>query len=182
MNLYFRIIYRKIRYLWRFIICLFRRSLNKVYVDPTSWVSMRATIRGNSNAIVRIGHNCEIHPYSMILSCGGNIEIGDRVSLNPFSIIYGHGGIKIGSDVRIAASVTIIPGNHVIGTDIMPLSKSGVIGRGIVIENNVWIGSGVRILDGVTIGKNAVIGAGSVVTKDVLANSVVAGVPAIKIK
>jgi acetyltransferase-like isoleucine patch superfamily enzyme len=49
----------------------------------------------------------------------------------------------------------------------------------VVIEDNVWIGAGVTILKGVTIGKNAVIAAGSVVTKNVAPNTIVAGVPAV---
>ena len=58
------------------------------------------------------------------------------------------------------------------------LTKSGTI----IVEDEVWIGANVTILSGVTIGKCAVIGAGSVVTKDVEAYSIYAGVPAVKIR
>ena len=114
----------------------------------------------------------------MILSYGGDITIGDNVSVNPFTVIYGIGDVKIGSGVRIATSVTIIPGNHIQGTDEIPLTKSGITKIGIRIEDNVWIGAGAIILDGVTVGRNAIIGAGSVVTRDVAPNAKVAGVPA----
>lgn len=114
----------------------------------------------------------------MILGYGGNIRIGDRVSVNSFTVINGIGDVWIGSGVRMATSVTIIPGNHIQGTDVIPLTESGITKIGIRIEDNVWIGAGVIILDGVTVGRNAIIGAGSVVTRDVPANAKVVGVPA----
>lgn len=54
--------------------------------------------------------------------------------------------------------------------------KSG--SKGIVIEDDCWLGTGVKILDGVTIGKGSVIGAGAVVTKNIPSYSVAVGVPA----
>ena len=105
------------------------------------------------------------------------MRIGDHCSVNPFTIVYGHGGVRIGDDVRIAAHTVIIPAIHnvVAGEH---LHRSGTSARGIEIDDHVWVGCGVRILDGVRIGRNAVIGAGSVVTKSVPAHATVAGVPA----
>jgi acetyltransferase-like isoleucine patch superfamily enzyme len=114
----------------------------------------------------------------MLLTHGGDIEIGDNCSVNPFTIIYGAGGTHIGHGVRIAAHCVIIPENHRPGTDELPLWQSGTTKRGIRIEDNVWIGSGVRILDGVSIGRNAVIGAGSVVTRSIPQNATAVGIPA----
>jgi acetyltransferase-like isoleucine patch superfamily enzyme len=174
-------IYRQSRKIVRSLAYRSRWRGKRFRISPTSWISMRATIRAERKSMIEIGNDCEIHPFSMILSYGGNIKIGDRVSLNPFSIIYGHGGIEIGSDVRIAASVTIIPANHIPPSDGVRLADSGLTMRGIKIGDNVWIGTGARILDGVTIGTNAVIGAGSVVTHDVAPNSTVVCAPAKKV-
>jgi len=91
-----------------------------VRVSSTSWVAVRATVRAQRGATIEIGRGCEIHPYAMILSYGGSIRIGDLVSVNPFTIIYGIGDVTIGSGVRIATSVTVIPANHVAHRDGTP--------------------------------------------------------------
>ena len=181
MNLFKQLarpIYRFLRKMCRACIYTIRWGGRGVRTGTTSWISVRATIQGHRGAAITIGRDCEIYPYSMILSHGGNIRIGDRVSLHPFSVINGIGDVWIGSGVRMATSVTIIPGNHIQGTDEIPLTKSGITKIGIRIEDNVWIGAGAIILDGVTVGRNAIIGAGSVVTRDVAPNAKVAGVPA----
>ena len=139
---------------------------------------MRASLRGHRGAAIIIGRDCEIHPYVMILSYGGSIHIGDRVSVNPFTIIYGIGNVHIGNGVRFATSVTVIPANHNAHNDGTLITESGITKLGIRIEENVWIGAGARILDGVTIGRDSVVGAGSVVTRNVAPGSRVVGVPA----
>jgi acetyltransferase-like isoleucine patch superfamily enzyme len=116
------------------------------------------------------------------LTHGGHIHIGDNCSVNPFTIIYGSGGAYIGDNVRIAAHVVIVPENHNPGTDDIPVHLSGKTSKGIRIDDNVWIGAGVKILDGVCIGRNAVIGAGSVVTHAIPANATAVGVPARVVK
>lgn len=143
---------------------------------------MRSRVRVICGGTITIGRNCEIHPLSMLLTHGGDISIGDNCSVNPYTIIYGVGGATIGNGVRIAAHTTIIPENHVPGSDDVPLYLAGTTKQGIHIEDNVWIGTGVRILDGVRIGRNAVIGAGSVVTRSIPADTTAVGVPARVIK
>jgi acetyltransferase-like isoleucine patch superfamily enzyme len=114
----------------------------------------------------------------MILTYGGDIDIGDNCSLNPFAIVYGHGGVRIGNGVRIAAHSVIVPAMHVNSAEGKALFESGITARGIEIGDNVWLGAGVTVLDGLRIGRNSIIGAGSVVTKSVPDNTTVAGVPA----
>lgn len=149
-----------------------------ISIDPSSWVSPRSEIRNNEGGRIEIGANCEIHPYSMILTYGGNIHIGDNCSLNPFAIVYGFGGVRLGNGVRIAAHTVIISSNHVVSAEGKPFHATGVAGRGIQIGDNVWLGAGVVVLDGVRIGDNCIVGAGSVVTKSVPDGTTVAGVPA----
>ncbi|OWY07404.1 hypothetical protein B6V74_18410 [Thioclava sp. F42-5] len=118
----------------------------------------------------------------MLASNGGSIEMGDDCSVNPYSVLYGKGGLKIGNGVRIAAQTVIVPTNH--GTDdlTMPIFKQKSRSIGIVIEDDVWIGANCTILDGVRIAQGCVIGAGSVVSKSTKPFGIYAGVPARLIK
>lgn len=114
----------------------------------------------------------------VLASQGGWLDIGDNISIQDYSIIYGLGGVTIGSDTRIAAQTLIISHQHQFGDCNKKIRERPSIGKGISIGNDCWIGAGARILDGVTIGDGAIVGAGSVVTKDVLRNTIAVGVPA----
>ena len=110
---------------------------------------------------------------------GENIRVGRNVFINQNCTMYDLGGIDIADDVMIGPNVSIITSGH-------PLEPSQrrdcVIAKPIVIERNVWIAAGVTIIGGVTIGENSVVAAGSVVTKSVEQNTVVAGNPAVIVK
>lgn len=129
-----------------------------------------------------IGDNCAIQSYSLLWTCGGNIKIGDFCSINPFSAIYGHGDLVIGNYVRIGPNVSIIPSNHSFDNPDIPILYQGGIMKGVQIEDDVWIGAGVIILDGVKIAKGCVLAAGCIVNKSTEPFGVYAGVPAVKIK
>ncbi len=127
---------------------------------------------------ITIGKNAELQRHSIIQTYGGSIAIGDGFSLNPYSILYGHGGLKIGNNVRIAARVTIVPFNHNVDRIDLPIKRQGETRLGVSIGNDVWIGTGAIVLDGVDIADGCVIGAGAVVTKSTQANGIYGGVPA----
>ena len=74
--------------------------------------------------------------------------------------------------------VQIISVNHVFDDPERPFIEQGITAEGVVVEDDVWIGSGAIITDGVCIGRGAVVAAGAVVTKDVPPYTVVGGVPA----
>ena len=100
------------------------------------------------------------------------ITFGKHVFINHSFTAMSIGGIEFGDNVQIGPHVTIVTDNHDL-TDRYVLRC-----RSVVIGNNVWIGAGASIMPGVHVGDNAVIGGGAVVTKDVPANTVVAGNPA----
>ena len=109
---------------------------------------------------------------------GKNIHIGKDVFINACCCFQDQGGIQIGDGTLIGHQVVLATLNH----DFDPKKRKDIIPAPIQIGENVWIGSNSVIVGGVTIGDNAIIAAGSVVTKDVDANTVVGGVPAKFIK
>jgi acetyltransferase-like isoleucine patch superfamily enzyme len=162
---------------WRWISYSVRFYGLNIQIHPTTWVAPDAIIRCTGGGKIVIGRHCEIHNFSMIDSCGGAVDIGSFCSLNPFAIIYGHGGTKIGNYVRIAAHSIVIPANHDYRSE-KHLNESLVTGVGIEIDNDVWLGSGARILDGVKIGSRSVVAAGAVVTRSIPSGCLAMGVPA----
>lgn len=89
--------------------------------------------------------------------------------------------ITIGAHCMIASGCKFIDENHSFGSRAVPLNQQPSLPAPIVIEDDVWLGSNVLVLQGVTIGKGAVIGAGAVVTKSVPTYEIWAGIPAKKI-
>ena len=110
--------------------------------------------------------------------CGRNIEVGEGVFINACCHFQDHGGVTLGNGCQIGHNVVFATLNHYLE----PEKRKMTYPAPIVLGKNVWVGSNATILQGVTIGDNAVIGAGAVVTRDVPANAVAAGVPAKVIK
>ena len=129
----------------------------------------------SANSVIRLGNKVCLDKGVDINVAGEDcfIEIGDHSYLGPYVCMSGPGEIKIGKKCLIASQSGIYANNH---------REYGLSREGITIEDNCWLGTGVRILDGVTIGHGSVIGAGAVVTKDIPPYSVAVGVPAKRIK
>lgn len=101
-----------------------------------------------------------------------SVRIGSNVTVMPGCLMMAAGGIDIGDGAMIAANVQLISNNHDL------YERNVITCKPVRIGRNVWIGAGATILPGVTVGDNAVVGAASVVTKDVAADTIVAGNPA----
>lgn len=111
-----------------------------------------------------------------------NLEIGNNVSIHPMCYIEASGGIKIGDDVSIAHSTTIMSEEHVYINLNENIKDQGCEYLQTTIENNVWIGSGCRILAGTTIKSGSIVAASAVVKNTVKNNTIVGGIPAKVIK
>ena len=162
----------------------FTGHLANIHIGQNVRIGAHATIVcHDKNSSVRIGDNTVIKQFAQLMTYpGGSIEIGSNSSVNPFCVLYGHGGLKIGNDVRIATHSVFIPANHKFDSHDSTITSQGLNKKGINIENNVWFGAGTITLDGVSIQEGAVIAAGAVVNKNVEKNQVVGGVPAKVIK
>lgn len=152
------------------------------YTRIDDFAMIRARIDPQRRDYVTIGSHCRVWPSAGIYSLGGFVRLGDGCSVNSHTMLYGTGGIEIGNWVRIAANSVIVASMHIFERSDIPIKEQGVQARGIVIEDDVWIGAGTCILDGVRIGRGAVIAAGAVVNRDVNPYEVVGGVPARVIK
>ena len=106
-----------------------------------------------------------------------NISIGNSV-VSEFVYFNGYGGIEIGDKVLIGANTMFYSHEHSFTDLTKSIRSQGLSKKPIIVKDNIFIGCGVLILGNVTINEGSVIGAGSVVTKDVPKNSIVAGVPA----
>ncbi|MFN2277317.1 MAG: acyltransferase [Candidatus Promineifilaceae bacterium] len=152
-----------------------------VYLDEN--VYLHACPRGiniGRNSIVM--HGAILHVYNFRDLAQSGIRIGENCLVGEYSVIRGQGGVEIGDRVYTSPFTQIIAVNHVFDDPDRPFIDQGITAEGIVIEDDVWIGSGAIITDGVRVGKGAVVAAGAVVTKDVPPHTVVGGVPARPIK
>ncbi|MBB4842421.1 acetyltransferase-like isoleucine patch superfamily enzyme [Paucibacter oligotrophus] len=120
------------------------------------------------------GHGCVCH-WSSELKHPENITLGERVVIGVNVTMGAHSPIHLGDHVRISKDAVIETAGLDFSTGAPPYRH---ISAPITIEAGAWIGTRSIILGGVTIGRNAVVAAGSVVTKDVPADCVVAGIPA----
>jgi acetyltransferase-like isoleucine patch superfamily enzyme len=127
-------------------------------------------------------HGAVLHVYNFRDLPNARIRVGRNSLIGEYTVIRGQGGVDIGSHVYTSPFTQIIAVNHVYSNPDLPFTEQGITTAGIVIEDNVWIGSGAIILDGVRVGKGAVVAAGAVVNKDVPPHTVVGGIPAKEIR
>ncbi|MFD2574739.1 acyltransferase [Haoranjiania flava] len=127
-----------------------------------------------------MGERSIVEDFTVINNGVGEVLIGDNTIIGIGNVIIGP--VEIGNNVMLAQHIVVSALNHNYrNVDISP-KEQGVDCKRVIIADNVWIGANSVITPGVSIGKHAVIGAGSVVTKNVPAYSVVVGNPATVIK
>ncbi len=149
---------------------ILERRAGAVFFGKNSFVSTDAHIYTDR---FEIGNNSWIAGGAILR---GRVSIGDNTSINPFAHIAGD--IKIGSGVRIAGLVSIYGFNHGYSKTDRPIYAQPSTSKGVVIEDDVWVGANAIIVDGVTVSAHSVVAAGAVVTKSFPEYSVIGGNPA----
>lgn len=127
-------------------------------------------------------HHTMLHVFNFRNLPQAKISIGRNCFIGEFNVIRGQGGVTIGNDVYTGPMVQIVAVNHVYSDPNRPIREQGITAKGITIEDDVWLGANVTVVDGVTVGRGSIIGAGSVVTKDIPPYSIAVGTPAKPIK
>ncbi len=140
--------------------------------------------RDHEGGGVTLGTGVHLHRGTVIQTgAGGRVWIGEGTHIQPRCQISAYKGrIEIGYGVEIAPNCSFYSYDHEMKPGI-PIGRQPLRSRGgIVIGNEVWLGVGVIVLDGVHIGDGSVVGAGSVVTSDIPEGSIAVGVPARVVK
>lgn len=129
----------------------------------------------------KVGDACYFAAYTVLKNCS-DISIGNRVSIHEFCYLDGIGGIFIGDNVSIAHGCSLITFEHGWEQVDVPIKYNEVIKKHVNIEDDVWIGAGVRILAGSHIESRTIVAAGAVVKGRLDSGWIYGGVPARKLK
>lgn len=165
--------------------------ITKVLYRPARLVRLPMYIRGRSCIMWGAGFTTGIGTRIDALGNSDEVQvrIGERVQLNDYVHIAAIERVMIGNDVLIASKVFISDHNHGAYGGPAPQSDPAIapalralVSAPVVIEDKVWLGEHVCVLPGVRIGKGAIVAAGAVVTHDLPANVIAAGIPARVIK
>jgi acetyltransferase-like isoleucine patch superfamily enzyme len=152
-------------------------------IDPTAKISPLADIETSvRGTLIQIGARTMVDAFVKIKPAGGSgdLVIGDDCAVNSGTVMYTGNGIQIGDAVLIAANCTLAPTNHEFSDRGRRIREQGFQPSrgGIVIEDDVWLGANVVVLDGARIGKGSVVAAGSVVRGELEPYGIYAGAPA----
>lgn len=156
-------------------------SRGRLAIGRDAWIKPSARINYRRGK-VEIGHSVTLQRGALIDAQRGYITLGDDVSVNHYTIILGTGGVIIGNFVRIAAHTMIVSFDHNFASRDIPITKQGITKKPIVIEDDVWIGAGAKILGGAIVAKGCVIGANAVVKGHTKPYGVYVGNPARLVK
>ncbi len=159
------------------------RFANHIVLGRRAYLDERTYVHAGPGGVTigagtLVMHGAVLHVYNFRELPHAGIHIGEDSLIGEYTVIRGQGGVHIGDRVYTSPAVQIIAVNHVFDDPTRSFVDQGITAAGIVIESDVWIGSGAIVTDGVRIGEGAVVAAGAVVTRDVAAHTLVGGVPA----
>jgi acetyltransferase-like isoleucine patch superfamily enzyme len=150
----------------------------RLRLDGLAFLGSKVTIEIGKKASVRLGRWVWVGKGTKIRCHEGEVQIGAKSVLGEDCTISAYQHVSIGEQCIVADRVMLIDFDHSVAEVERPIRVQGIYKRDVRVGNNVWIGYGAQILRGVTVGDNSIIGASAVVSKDVPANAVAAGIPA----
>jgi len=134
--------------------------------------------KGTSNRGIDVGRGVFLG-RGTILSCkDGDIAIGDHGNFGFHCEVFSGSSVTVGKHGLFAAQSYLVGGGHEFEREGLAVIDQPRSSRGIVLGDNVWLGTGAKVLDGVTIGSDVVVGANAVVNADLPDGAIAAGVPA----
>ncbi len=174
-----RLLYRGLEF-WRLAVCRLRaHAATALGVRTDGKCLFGRGVRIGRPWTVRMGTRCvlEDHVWLNVVSDEASVEIGDYAFIGRGTELGVVERVRIGAHVLIGPGVFITDHQHNIEAG-STIGSQGCSAKPVDVAGDVWLGAGAIVLPGVQIGRGAVVGAGAVVTHDVPANAVVAGVPA----
>ncbi|HVY78574.1 MAG TPA: acyltransferase [Solirubrobacterales bacterium] len=163
------------RYLWR---RFFTRAGRRWRTDGPVFFGPKLELEISPRGQVDFGRFVWLGDRTKVRCHEGRVEIGAKTVMGQECTISAYQRVRIGEQCVIADRAMFIDFDHGVVEVERPIRLQGIYKRDVVVGSNVWIGYGACILRGVSVGDNAIVGTNSVVTKDVPANAVVAGIPA----
>ena len=154
------------------------RLRRRLQLDGFAFIGPGVSLEVGRGAVLRlgrwswIGHGCKIRVHE------GECEIGAKSVLGQECTISAFQHVSVGRECILADRVMLIDFDHGVVEVERPIREQGIYKRDVRVGNNVWVGYGACFLRGATVGDNCVIGTNTVVTKDLPADAVAAGVPA----
>ncbi len=134
--------------------------------------------KGESNRGIDVGRGVFLG-RGTILSCkDGDIELGDHVNIGFQSEVFSGSRVKVGAHGLFAAYTYLVGGGHAFERVDVPVVDQERVSRGIELGENVWLGTGAKVLDGSRIGDNVVVGANAVVAGELPEGVIAVGIPA----
>jgi acetyltransferase-like isoleucine patch superfamily enzyme len=163
------------RYMWRRV---FTRAGRRWETNGFLFLGRRLELQIGQRGAIKFGRFVWIGDGSKIRCHEGEVEIGRKTVMGQECTISAYQRVRIGEQCVIADRAMFIDFDHGVVEVERPIRLQGIYKRDVEVGSNVWIGYGACVLRGVRVGDNAIVGTNSVVTKDVPANAVVAGIPA----
>lgn len=134
--------------------------------------------KGDNNKGIFIGNDVFVGRNSVLYCKDGDIYIDDNVTIGYCCDVMSANVVKMGKNILIAAYCHLHGGGHSFDRLDIPIRDQERSGKGIVLEDGVWLGSKVTVLDGLSVGRDSIVGANAVVSRNIPPRSIAVGVPA----